>query len=462
MPDCLIEAADDAPCLPLHSVPAADFDAWLDTQPETAKAWLTSIGFEAKPGRSSLLPGSDGALAGALVVLSSSPSLWDYAGLQKSLPPGDWSLAGDLTDALRHKAALGWSLAGYRFDRYKKSERKPRRLLAGDANTLSEAAALADAIHLGRDLVNTPTNDMGPAELEAACMSVAKDYDAKIETIEGDALLKENFPAVHTVGRASVSAPRVIDLTWGDADAPKLTLVGKGVCFDTGGLDLKPASAMAIMKKDMGGAATTLAVAKAVMALNLPVRLRLLIGAVENSVAGNAFRPGDVIATRKGLSVEIGNTDAEGRLVLADLLALADDEKPDLMIDCATLTGAARVALGADLPALFTPDDQLAADLMKAGTDAEDPLWRLPLHKPYRDMIDSPIADINNAGAGGLAGSITAALFLKDFVTETKSWSHLDIYGWNPSAKPGRPKGGEATALRALVQLIKTRFRSEA
>ena len=271
--------------------------------------------------------------------------------------------------------------------------------------------------------------------------------------------LDENFPAVHAVGRASDRAPRVIDLTWGDAGAPKLTLVGKGVCFDTGGLDLKPASAMALMKKDMGGAATTLSVAQAVMALGLPVRLRLLIGAVENSVAGNAFRPGDVIATRKGLSVEIGNTDAEGRLVLADLLALADEETPDLMIDCATLTRcAARVALGADLPALFTPDDGLAADLLEAGAEAEDPLWRLPLHKPYREIIDSPVADINNAGAGGMAGSITAALFLKDFVTDTGSWAHLDIYGWTPSARPGRPKGGEATALRALVRLIQKRF----
>ncbi|MGI9506273.1 MAG: leucyl aminopeptidase family protein, partial [Geminicoccaceae bacterium] len=284
MPDCLIETADDAPCLPLHSVPKAALEAWLNTQPETVKVWLASIGFEAKLGRSSLLPGPDGALAGALVIPNNPPSLWDYAGLQKSLPPGDWALAGDLTDDIRHKAALGWALAGYRFDRYKKSEREPRRLLAGDAAVTGEAAALADAIHLGRDLVNTPANDMGPDELEAACRSVAEAYDAEIRTIEGDALLEKNFPAVHTVGRASSRAPRVIDLTWGDADAPKLTLVGKGVCFDTGGLDLKPASAMAIMKKDMGGAATTLATAKAVMALNLPVRLRLLIGAVENSV----------------------------------------------------------------------------------------------------------------------------------------------------------------------------------
>ncbi|MEZ5932637.1 MAG: leucyl aminopeptidase family protein [Alphaproteobacteria bacterium] len=460
MPDCLIETAGDRPALPLHCVPAADVDAWLEDQPAGVRAWLDSTGFKAKPGRSAVLPGPDGALAGALIIPDEPPSLWDFAGLHSGLPPGDWTLAGEIDGETRQRAALGFALAAYRFDRYKQGEREARRLLVeGGAG---EAGILADAIYLGRDLVNTPANDMGPADLEGAARTVADSYGAAVRTIEGDALLDENFPAVHAVGRASDRAPRVIDLTWGDAAAPKLTLVGKGVCFDTGGLDLKPSSAMLLMKKDMGGAAATLATAKAVMALGLPVRLRLLIGAVENSVGGNAFRPGDIIRTRKGLSVEIGNTDAEGRLVLADLLALADQEKPDLMIDCATLTGAARVALGAELPAMFTPDDRLAADLLDAGTAAEDPLWRLPLFKPYREIIDSPVADINNAGAGGMAGAITAALFLQDFVTETSAWAHLDIYGWNPSAKPGRPKGGEATALRALVRLIQTRFANSA
>ncbi len=458
MPDCLIETAEERPALPLHRVPAAGFDAWRDDQPESVRAWLDSTGFKAKAGQSAIMPGPDGALAGAVLITSDPPSLWDFSRVHSRLPAGDWVLAGEIDDETRRHASLGWALAAYRFDRYKQSEREAKRLVTGDGALAREAGHLADAIHLGRDLINTPANDMGPADLEAAARGVADGYGAEVGTIEGDALLDENFPAVHAVGRASDRAPRVIDLTWGDADAPKLTLVGKGVCFDTGGLDLKPASAMALMKKDMGGAATTLSVAQAVMALGLPVRLRLLIGAVENSVAGNAFRPGDVIATRKGLSVEIGNTDAEGRLVLADLLALADEETPDLMIDCATLTGAARVALGADLPALFTPDDGLAADLLEAGAEAEDPLWRLPLHKPYREIIDSPVADINNAGAGGMAGSITAALFLKDFVTDTGSWAHLDIYGWTPSARPGRPKGGEATALRALVRLIQKRF----
>ncbi|MDH3662259.1 MAG: leucyl aminopeptidase family protein [Alphaproteobacteria bacterium] len=462
MPDCLIDSESDGPCLPIYTVQADDYPTWLEAQPDVAKAWLESIGFEAKAGRSALMPGDDGQLAGAVLISRDPPSLWDFSRLHKALPATSWRLPTNIDDAGRQQAVLGWALAGYRFDRYKKSEAETCRLFLGDDPASAEARILAQAIYLGRDLINTPANDMGPEELEVAARDVADRYGAEVRTIEGDALLDENFPAVHTVGRASTRAPRVIDLTWGDASAPKLTLVGKGVCFDTGGLDLKSAAGMSLMKKDMGGAATMLATAQAVMALDLPVRLRLLIGAVENSVSGNAFRPGDVIQTRKGLSVEIGNTDAEGRLVLADLLALGDDEQPDLMIDCATLTGAARVALGADLPALFTPDDQLATDMLDAGLKAEDPLWRLPLHQPYREIIDSPIADINNAGVGGMAGTITAALFLKDFVTETSAWAHLDIYGWTPIAKPGRPKGGEATALRALVGLIKGRFGASA
>ncbi|MGH6944233.1 MAG: leucyl aminopeptidase family protein, partial [Geminicoccaceae bacterium] len=287
---------------------------------------------------------------------------------------------------------------------------------------------------------------------------VAERHGATFRVIEDEAQLAKDYPAVHAVGRASVRAPRVIDLCWGDDPAPTLTLIGTGVCFDTGGLALKPASNMLLMKKDLGGAAVTLGLAQAVMALGLPVRLRLLIGAVENAVSGNAFRPGDVLRTRKGLTVEIGNTDAEGRLVLADLLAEADGERPDLMIDCATLTGAARVALGPDLPALFTPDDELAGQLLAAGRAAFEPLWRLPLHRPYREQLDSPVADLNNAPSGGHGGAITAALFLKEFVVETRAWAHLDIFAWNPSERPGRPKGGEATALRALLEAVERRF----
>jgi leucyl aminopeptidase len=330
--------------------------------------------------------------------------------------------------------------------------------VVGEDAAAVRANNIAKAIHLARDLINTPASDLGPAELAETIQAVAEGFGADCRTIVGDDLIAQNYPTIFAVGQASPRAPRMIDLSWGEAGAPRVTLVGKGVCFDTGGLDLKNSAGMLLMKKDMGGAAVMLGVAQAVMASNLPVRLRLLVGAVDNSVSGNAFRPGDVIRTRKGLTVEIGNTDAEGRLVLSDLLAEADREKPDLLIDCATLTGAARVALGPDLPAVFTPDDQLADDLLAAGAAAFDPLWRLPLYRPYREMIDSPIADINNAGAGGFAGAITAALFLQAFVEQTRAWAHVDLYAWNPKDRPGRPKGGEATALRALFAAVERRF----
>jgi leucyl aminopeptidase len=332
------------------------------------------------------------------------------------------------------------------------------KLAITDDAAVRRAAIVAEAIFLARDLINTPALDLGPAELAQAVQGVAERFDADCRTLVGEDLLREGYPAIHAVGQASPRAPRMVDLRWGKEDAPRVALVGKGVCFDTGGLDIKPSQGMALMKKDMGGAAITLALAQAVMALRLPVRLRLLIGAVENSVSGSSYRPGDVLRTRKGLAVEVGNTDAEGRLVLCDLLADADQERPEAMIDCATLTGAARVALGPDLPALFTPADDFADALLAAGQDAFDPLWRLPLFVPYREMIDSPIADINNAGSGGHAGAITAALFLKDFVSETRSWAHLDLFAWNLKDRPGRPKGGEATALRALLLAIERKF----
>ncbi len=458
MQECFVADLENDDATPITIVKPGEAEAWLESQSAVAQAWLKSTGFRSKPSSFALMPDENGRLAGAVMVTQEDGGLWDYAKLRNALPEGDWRLAADIDDHEQGRVMLAWALASYRFNRYKKQDEGRKRLMIGTSDQQKEASILADAVYLGRNLVNTPANDMGPAELESACRDVATAFDAEIATIEGDSLLEKNFPAIHTVGRASDRAPRLIDLQWGDPDAAKLTLVGKGVCFDTGGLNLKPAAGMVLMKKDMGGAATALATAQAVMALNLPVRLRLLIGAVENSVNGDAFRPGDVIETRKGLSVEIGNTDAEGRLVLADLLALGDAEKPEMMVDCATLTGAARVALGPDLPALFTPDDDLADQMLNAGLSVDDPLWRLPLYKPYRDMIDTPIADINNAGVGGMAGTITAALFLKDFVTETKSWAHLDIYGWTPSPKPGRPKGGEATAVRALVAAIKARF----
>ncbi len=451
-------APGEALARPVTLLPAARYPGWLVAQPDALQGWLQATGFEPKPAATALLPAPDGGLAGALLILSEPVEPWDFAILPARLPAGDWRLDWAGSPAETGKAALGFALASYRFERYRKRDAKPVRLALEDAPELRGSEAIAEAVWLARDLINTPASDLGPAELAEAAGAVAGRFGAAFRTVEGDALLTENFPAIHAVGRASPRAPRLVELVWGEPDAPKLTLVGKGVCFDTGGLDLKPSQNMLLMKKDMGGAAVTLGLAQAVMALAVPVRLRLLIGAVENSVSGSAFRPGDVLQTRKGLTVEIGNTDAEGRLVLADLLAEGDRERPALMIDCATLTGAARVALGPDLPALFTPDDELASDLLAAGHAAFDPLWRLPLHSPYREMLESPVADLNNAPSGGLAGAITAALFLKEFTLETKAWAHLDIFAWNPKDRPGRPKGGEATALRALLALILARF----
>jgi len=457
MLNCFV-ADSGAGTRPVHVVAASQYRDWLAGQPAHVRAWLEGSAFEAKAGRSALLPGADGGPAAALLVQSEPAEPWDFAALRDRLPAGDWRLQAAGGELDPGTAALGWALASYRFERYRKNNSKSVRLAVPADPAVEGANTVAEAVYLARDLINTPAVDLGPAELAEAAAATAARHGATCRTIVGDDLLEQNFPAIHAVGQASSRAPRLIDLAWGDKDAPALTLVGKGVCFDSGGLDLKNSSNMLLMKKDMGGAAVTLALAQAVMALALPVRLRLLIGAVENSVSGSSFRPGDVLRTRKGLTVEVGNTDAEGRLVLADLLAEADRERPALLLDCATLTGAARVALGPDLPALFTPDDGLADDLLAAGRTAFEPLWRLPLHAPYRDLIDSPIADLNNAGFAGGAGAITAALFLQRFVTDTPAWAHLDIYAWNQEGRPGRPKGGEATGLRALFRAIETRF----
>jgi leucyl aminopeptidase len=451
-------AAGSSETRPVTVLSAAGYASWLAEQPDALRGWLEATGFEPKPAATTLLPATDGGLAGALLIQSKPAEPWDFAALRARLPAGDWRLEWAGSEPEIGQAALGFALASYRFERYRRREAKPVRLALGDDAELKRAEATAEAIGLARDLINTPASDLGPPELADAVGAVAARFGAGFRTIEGEALLAENYPAIHAVGQASARAPRLVELTWGEASTPKVTLIGKGVCFDTGGLDLKTSQNMLLMKKDMGGAAVTLGLAQAVMALEVPVRLKLLIGAVENSVGGSAFRPGDVLQTRKGLTVEIGNTDAEGRLVLADVLAEGDHERPELMIDCATLTGAARVALGPDLPALFTADDQLASDLLAAGRAAFDPLWRLPLHQPYREMLDSPIADLNNAPSGGYAGAVTAALFLQEFVAETKAWAHLDIFAWNQKDRPGRPKGGEATALRALLALILARF----
>ena len=444
--------------LPVHFVVAPKWRRWLKEQTASRRGWLESLGLAGTAGDFAFLPGRDGKAVGAVLVLSDTPDLWEFGALATRLPAGTWKLA-DTASVSPTNAAIAIGLGAWRFDRYraKKAKTGPKILWPQDADK-ARATAVIEAISMARDLITTPSSDMGPAELAAATEALAKTHGAKINVIIGGELLKQNYPMVHAVGRASARAPRLADLTWGDAAAPKLTLVGKGVCFDSGGLDLKTAGGMRLMKKDMGGAATLLGLAEAVMAARLPLRLRVLVPAVENAVSASAFRPLDVIRTRKGLTVEIGNTDAEGRLILCDALAEADAEKPALLIDMATLTGAARTALGPELPALFSNDDALASELLGAAEAAADPLWRLPLWKPYRKMLSSQVADINNVSDSAFAGAITAALYLQEFVAKETPWAHIDTYAWNNSSRPGRPEGGEALGLRALYHLVEERF----
>ena len=444
--------------IPIWFVYAANFDAVRKKLGGAEQAFITTAAFEAKPGRSLLLPGGNGRLAGVLFGIE-SPDDPDrdrfrpgqLAGL---LPAGTYRFANSPHDP--RLAALAFALGSYQFSRYRKSEARNVRLVLPEGVDGDVLSHVVEGVTLCRDLTNLPSNDMGPAELEAAARALAKKHSAKIQVTNG-ATLAKNFPLVHAVGAGSARAPRLIDMTWGKASDPKITLVGKGVCFDTGGLDIKPDTGMLNMKKDMGGAATALALAHMVMADGLKVRLRVIIPAVENAISGTSFRPRDVYVSRKGISVEIGNTDAEGRLILADALTLAEEDKPSLVIDFATLTGAARVALGPDVPPFFTDDDALADELMRAAVAESDPLWRLPLWRPYASLLDSKVADLNNVGTGGQAGAITAALFLRRFVN-TKSWVHFDIYAWTPAAKPGRPEGAECQSARALHALLCSRY----
>ena len=444
--------------LAVQFVLANKWRAWLKAQTAARRAWLDSLGLAGTAGDFAVLPGRDGKATGALLVLPDKPTLWDFGALTTKLPAGTWKL-GDTAPVSPTDAAIAIGLGAWRFERYraKKAKAGPKILWPADADR-ARATAVVEAISMARDLITTPSSDMGPAELAAQAQELAKTHKAKIKVIVGDDLLKQNFPMIHAVGRASVRAPRLIDLTWGSESDPKVTLVGKGVCFDTGGLDLKPAAGMLNMKKDMGGAATVMAVASMIMATKLPVRLRLLVPAVENSVSGNAFRPLDVVPTRKGINVEIGNTDAEGRLILCDALHEGASEKPTMMVDCATLTGAARVSLGTDLPALFCNDDTLANDLVAAGTAQSDPMWRMPLYRPYRRLLDSKVADINNVSGGTFGGAITAALYLQEFVPDDVPWAHFDMMAWNNASRPGRPEGGEAQAARAIFAAIEKRI----
>ncbi|QPF84245.1 leucyl aminopeptidase family protein [Bradyrhizobium genosp. L] len=445
--------------IPITFVTEATWDAIRDELPPLARQFAEANGFAAKPGKVLALPAADGRIAQVLFALEDETSKardpFRPGALPGLLPPGVYRFANAPHEP--RLAALGFALGCYRFGRYRKNETPDVRLVPPDGVDVTDVARMAEAAALARDLINTPSNDMGPAELAGVARELAGRFGASINCISG-AELEQDFPLIHAVGMASTRPPLLIDLSWGDPAHPKVTLVGKGVCFDTGGLDLKPSSGMLIMKKDMGGAANVLALAQMVMDAKLKLRLRVLIPAVENAVAGNAFRPLDIFRSRKGITVEIGNTDAEGRLVLADALALADEEKPELLVDLGTLTGAARVALGPDLPPFYTNDETLAADVAAHAKAENDPLWRMPLWPAYDTWLDSKTADINNAPSGGFAGSITCALFLQRFVEHASNWLHVDIYGWTPSAKPGRPEGGECQAARAIYKLLSQRY----
>ena len=456
MSDGLIETS--AQTTPLVGVDEASWAGWLAQQPAATANWLRANDFAPKPGRWLGVPGADGALQQIIAALGDPRSPWSYAHLPRALPPGDYALApGPLAidaDAL----ALGFALGSYRYSRYRQPPGACARLLAPAGVALAGVRADASALALARDLTNTPAEDLGPAELAQAAAALAERHGGRVQQWIGDELLEANFPSIHAVGRASTRAPRLIELRFGEPNWPRLTVVGKGVCFDTGGLDLKPADGMRWMKKDMGGAALALGLAQRVLEGALPVQLTVLIAAVENSVSGNSMRPGDVLRTRAGLSVEIDNTDAEGRLVLADALSYAAESRPELLLDFATLTGAARIALGPDLPALFCNDEALAAELLVAGERSFDPLWRLPLWRPYRSMLDSHVADLANASPSKHAGAIIGALYLERFVPEGQAWAHLDTYCWNDADRPGRPRGGEAQGLRAYWHAMQSRF----
>ena len=448
---------DKKDAIPLYPVSSSGLEQWLASLPDIQQRWLKTAGFRAKAGEICSLPGSDGSLHGYAFGMAEQGWLYQLAPLPSKLAPGSYRLVSDWTPKQRLQASLGWGLACYQFDLYVKAQAEMPSL-ALDEDIAAGAERLLTAQALVRDLINTPTEDMGPAHLADAMQAQADEFGARTTVIHGVDLLTKNFPAIHAVGRASGREPRLAMMEWGDQQHPLLALCGKGVCFDTGGLNLKPATGMALMKKDMGGAAHVLALARLIMQAQLPVRLLVLVPAVENSVSGNAYRPGDVIATRKGLSVEIGNTDAEGRVVLADALAFACEHNPDLVIDFATLTGAARTAMGTDLPPIFSSDIAIANEIVAAGDLEEDPLWAFPLYQPYKELLKSHIADLNNMAKTPFGGCITAALFLQHFVSAQTDWVHIDTFGWNQTARPGRPIGGEALGLRAVFHYLKTRY----
>ncbi len=445
----------------IHLISAASYTDWLQGQTGTLQTWLQTCGFSAKNGEMALLPDPDGGLSGVLIINGAS-NLYALGRLPLTLPAGVYRLSKEIALPVAERLALGWCLGADRFTRYKKKSSEPAQLVIADDAARTRVLQLAAAVTGARALVNTPAEDLGPQQLSAFVANIAQRQNAQFSEIVGEDLLAQNFPAIHAVGRASHRPPRLLELNWqcadADANTPLLALVGKGVCFDTGGLDMKASDGMALMKKDMGGSAVAIMLAQLVMQAKLKVRLKLLVPAVENAVGPMSYRPGDVIATRSGQSVEIGNTDAEGRVVLCDALTYAVESKPALIMDFATLTGAARVALGPDLPATFCHDDELVHALIQAGTSVQDPLWRMPLWADYQRMIDSPIADMNNAGSSRMAGAITAALYLERFVPKAIPWVHIDTFCWNDTEQPGRPKGGACQGLRAAFAYLSTRF----
>jgi len=452
MSDALLSSSD-APATPIRLVQTTGFEAWVGTLDRRARAWLDSAGFTAKSGQLAWLPDAEGLPAQVVVGWDGRDNLATLGALPYALPTGVYRLEDPVSDL----QVLGWALGAYRFGRYRAESREPARLLIPPANAAQRLHEQDMAVRLVRDLINTPAADMLPSHLAAEAAQLAEVHGATCDIIVGEELLDRNLHAIHAVGRAADDEPRLIDIRWGASDHPEVVLIGKGVCFDSGGLDIKPASAMRTMKKDMGGAAHVLGLAHLIMAERLPVRLRVLIPAVENAISGNAFRPGDILATYQGLTVEIDNTDAEGRLVLCDALALAVEEKPALIVDFATLTGAARTAVGTEIAAMFSNDPAVAAALQAAGTAQDDPVWQLPLHEPYAAMLDSKVADLANASSSPYAGAITAALFLQRFVGD-RPWVHFDIMAYNVRSRPGRPEGGEAMGVRAVFDYLRNRF----
>ena len=458
--DDLLRNEREPDSTPIVPIGADRLEDWHTNAAPEAAAWVASTGFAATPGSIRLVPGRGGKLAGVLVGIDTGDDPWALAGVPEAVPTGAYHLDLKWSSRRLERAALGWALAAYCFGRYRKTTPPTARLYPGSARVAESARRIAAAVAHVRDLINTPASDMMPKDLAVAVSELATEHGADLRVVTGEALLDESYPAIHAVGRASAHRPRLIDLTWGESHAPRITLVGKGVCFDTGGLDIKSATGMRLMKKDMGGAAHAIGLAGLVMSTALPVRLRLLVPAVENAIAGNAYRPGDVLPTRKGLTIEVDNTDAEGRIVLSDALTEGAADSPGLMVDFATLTGAARVALGTDVPAMFSNDEAVADGIADAGRDVHDEVWRMPLHAPYRELIKSTVADIMNGSSQPYGGAITAALFLQAFVPDEVPWVHFDLMAWNLRRKPARPMGGEAMALRAVFEFLERRYRT--